>query len=108
MSRELKKTTDFSQAGKVPILVYEYFLSNGSSDEIQGSEVVFNIKLENDDIQDIDLRWEQTPLFRSDPLSNNVFGGIYVTKLQHSSQIQTIMALYNQEILRGGGKRNYH
>ena len=25
-----------------------------------------------------------------------------------SSQIQTIMALYNQEILRGGGKRDYH
>ena len=89
-------------------MVYEYVRPMGSSDEIQGSEVVFNVKLENDDIQDIDLRWEQLLLFRSDPPSDNVFGGFYVTKLQHSSQIQTITALYNEEILRGGGKRNYH
>ena len=31
-----------------------------------------------------------------------------VSKLQNSSQLQTIVALYNPEILRGGGERDHH
>ena len=34
--------------------------------------------------------------------------GLYVSMLQDSSQVQTMMALYNQEILRGEGQRDYH
>ena len=54
------------------------------------------MKLEND---------EQALLLTSDP-SDKVLEGLYVSKLQDSSQVQTIMALYNQEILREGGKRD--
>ena len=41
----------------------------------------------------------------SDPPSDIVSEGLYVSKLQHFSEVQTIMALYNEEILGGGGKR---
>ena len=47
-------------------------------------------------------------LLTSDPPSDKVLEGLYISKLQDSSQVQTIMALYNQEILREGGKRDYH
>ena len=57
--------------------------------------------------QDFDLRWKQALLLTSDPPSDKVLG-LYVSKLQDSSQAQTIMALKNQEILRGGGQRDYH
>ena len=87
--RELKRTTDFSD--KLP--------------KLSG---LFSIELENDDIQDFDLRWEQALLLTSDPPSDKVFEGLYVSKMQDSSQGQTIMALYKQECLRGGGKRDYH
>ena len=66
------------------------------------------MKLENDDIQDYDLRWEQALLLASDPPSDKVLEGLYVSKLQDSFQAQTIMALFNQEILRGRGRRDYH
>ena len=89
-------------------LVYEYFRPTGSCDDIQGLSGLLGIKLENDDIQDFDLRWEQALLLTSVPPFDNVLEGLYVSKLQDSSQIQTIMALYNQEILRGGGKRDFH
>ena len=62
--------------------------------------------MENDDIQDFDLRWEQALLLTSDPPSDKVLEGLYVSKLQDSFQAQTIMALENQEILRR--KRDYH
>ena len=44
----------------------------------------------------------------SDPPSDKVSEGLYVSKLQDSSQSQTVVALHNQENLRGGGKRDYH
>ena len=66
------------------------------------------MKLDKDDIQDFDLHWEQALLVTSDPPSDKVLEGLYVSKLQDSSQAQTIMALYNHEILREGGKRDHH
>ena len=51
---------------------------------------------------------EQALLLTSDLPSDKVSEGLYVSKLQDSSQVQTIMALYNQEILREGEKRDDH
>ena len=65
------------------------------------------IKLQNDDIQDFDLRWEQALLLTSDPPSDKVLD-LYVFKLQDCAREKTIMALFNQEILRGKGKRDDH
>ena len=85
--------------------MYDYFRTAGSYDEIQGLSGLFNIRLENDDIQDFDLRWEQALLSASDLPSNKIVESLYISKLQNSSQIQSIMALYNQEIIRGGRQR---
>ena len=79
-----------------------------SYDEIQGSSGLFSIKLENDDIQDFDSLWVEALLLTSDLPPDNFLEGPYVSKLQDSSQAQTIMTLYNLEILRGGGQRDYH
>ena len=103
-----QKDNRFLRGRQIVYLVYEYFRPTGSYGEIQGLSGLFSIKLENDDIQDFDLRWRQALLLPSDPPSDNVLEGLYFSKLQDSSQIQTIMALYKQEIMRGGGKRDYH
>ena len=47
-------------------------------------------------------------MLTSDPPSDKVWEGLCSSNLKHSSQVQTIVALYNQEILRGGGKGDYH
>ena len=69
---------------------------------------LFSIKVDNDDIQDFDFRWDQTLLLTSDPPLDYFSEGLYVSKLQDSSQAHTIMALYDQEILLGGRQRDYH
>ena len=83
-----------------------FFRPTGFYDEIQSLSGLFSIELENDDIQDFDLRWGQALLLTSDPPSDKVLEGLYVSKLLVSFQAQTIMTLYNQEILRGGGQRD--
>ena len=58
---------------QIAYLIYEYFRLTGSYDEIQGLSRLFSIKMENDDIQDFDLRWEQTLLLTSDPPSDKIW-----------------------------------
>ena len=103
-----QKDNRFLRGRQIAHLIYEYFRLLDQMIEIQGLSGLFSIKLENDDTQDFDLRWEQALLLISDPPSDKVLEGLYVSKLQDSSQAHTIMALLNQEILRGGGKRDYH
>ena len=101
-----QKDNRFLRRRQIAYLIYEYDRPTGSYDEIKGLSGLFSIKLENDHIQEFDLRWEQALLLTNDPPSDKVLEGLHVSKLQDSSQ--ALMALYNQEILRGGGKRVYH
>ena len=103
-----QKDNLFLRGRQIAHLIFEYFRPAGSYDEIQGLSGLFSIKLENDDSLDFELRWEKALLVTSDLPSDKVLEGLYVSKLQDSCQAQTIMALFNQEILRGGGLRDYH
>ena len=103
-----QKDNRFLRGRQIAFLIYEYFRPTGSFDEIQGLSGLFSIKMQDDDIQDFDLRWEQALLLTSDPPSDKVLEGLYASKIQESSQAQTIVARYNQENLRGGGQRDYH
>ena len=77
-------------------MIFEHVRPTGSCDEIQGLSGLFSIELENDDIQDFALRWEQALLLTSDLPSDKVSEGLYVSKLQDSSQAQTIMAIQSR------------
>ena len=74
-------------------MIYDHFRSTGSHDEVQCLSGLFSIRLENDDIQDFDRRWEQALLSASDPSSDKILEGLYKSKLQDSFHLQTIMAL---------------
>ena len=87
-----QKNNRFLRGRQIAYLIYESFRPTGSYDEIHGLSGLFSIKLGNDDIQDFDLRWEQALLLTSDPPSDKVLEGLYVSKLQDSAQAQTIMA----------------
>ena len=89
-------------------MIYDHFRSTGSYDAVQCLSGLFSIRSENDDIQDFDRRWEQALLSAGDPPSDKILEGLYILKVQDSFQLQTIMALYNPEIRRGGGERYYH
>ena len=60
-------------------MVYEYFRPTGSYDEIQGLSGLLSNKMEDDDIQGFDVRWEQALLLTSDPPSDKVFEGLYAS-----------------------------
>ena len=75
-------------------MIYDHFRSTGFHEEIQSLSGLFSIQLENDDIQDFDLRWEEASLYTSDRPSDKNVEGLYLSKLQVFSRLQTIMAVY--------------
>ena len=71
------------------------------------SQILFNIRLQKDDVQDFDVRWDQTLLSASDMPSDVILEGLYKSELQDSLQLQTVLALYDQETVRNNGQTSY-
>ena len=61
---------------------------------------LFNICLQNDDVQDSDARWDQILSGTSEMLPENVLEGLYRNKLQCSEQLQAVFAMSNPELNR--------
>ena len=85
-------------------MIYEHFRAIGAYDAVQGLSDLFNIRLQNDDVQDFDLRWDQALLSVSEMRSDVILEGFFKSKLQDSVQLQTLLALYDQETVRNNGQ----
>ena len=68
---------------------------------------MFTLSLQNDNVQDFDVRWDQALLSVSEIPSDVILEGLYKSKLEDPVQLQTVLALYNQETARNNGKTNY-
>ena len=81
-------------------MIYVHFQATGAYDAAQGLLDLFNICLNDDDIEDFDTRWDNVPLAISEIPQENVPEGLYKMKLQGSAQLQTVLAMYNEELIR--------
>ena len=68
-------------------MIYEHFRATGAYDAVQGLSDLFNIRLQNDDVQDFDVRWDQALLSASETPTEMVLEGLYKSKLQDSVQL---------------------
>ena len=64
-------------------------------------------RLQNDDAQDFDVRWDQTLLSANEMLSDVVLEALCKSKLQDSVQLLVVLALCDQETVRNNGQTNY-
>ena len=74
-------------------MIYEHFRATGACEVVQGLSDLFSVRLQNDDVQDFDVRWDEALLSASDMLSDVILEGLYKSKLQDSVQLQTVLAL---------------
>ena len=66
------------------------------------------MSLQSDDVQDFNVRWDHALCTVSEMPSDAILEGLYKSNLQNSVQLQTVMALYDQEVARNNGTPNYH
>ena len=85
-------------------MIYEHFRATGAHDAVQGRSGLFRKRLQTDDVQDFDVRWDHALLSASDMPPDVILEGLYKSKLQDSVQLQTVLAFYDQETVRNNGQ----
>ena len=88
-------------------MTHENFRATRAYEAAQGLSDLFNIRLQNDDVQDFDVRWDQALLSASETPTEMILEGLYKSKLQDSVQLQTVLALYDQETVRNKRQPSY-
>ena len=97
----------FLRGRHISHMIYEHFSATGAYEAVQGLPNLFSIRLQNDDVQDFDVRWDQAPLSATHMPSDVILEGVYKSKLQDSVQLQTVLALYDQGTVPNNGQTNY-
>ena len=95
-----QKDDRFLRGRQIAYMIYEYSRAIGAYEAVQGHSDLFNFRLQNDDVQDFDTRWEQALLSASEIPTELVLEGLFKSKVLDSVQLQTVLALYEQENIR--------
>ena len=103
-----QKDDRLSRGRQIAHMSYEHFRATGAYAAVQGLSDLFTTSFQNDDVQDVDVRWDQALSAVCDMLSDVILEGLYKSKLQYSVQLQPVLALYDQETARNNGNPNYH
>ena len=88
-------------------MIYEYFRAAGAHEAVQGLSDLLSIRLQDDDVQDFDTRWEQALLAASEIPTVTVLEGLHMSKLQDSVQLHTVLDMYEQETVRKNEPPNF-
>ena len=97
----------FLRGREIASMIYKHFRVSGACEAVQELSDLFSFRLQNDYVQDFDVRWDQTLLSACDMPSGVILEGLYKSKLQDSVQLQTVLALYDQETARHSGQPIY-
>ena len=102
-----QKDDRFLRGRQIAYIIYEHFRATGVEKAVQGLSDLFNIRLQNDDIQDFDTRWDHALLAASEIPTEIVLEGLYKSELQDSVQLQTVLALYARDNIRNNEPPSY-
>ena len=87
-------------------MIYEHSRATGAYEAAQTLTGLFTKSVQNDDVQNFDLSWDQALLSASD-MPSDILERLYKSKSQNSVLLQTLLALCDQETARNNGKPNY-
>ena len=99
-----QKCDRFSRVRQTAHMICEYFRATGAYEAVQALFDLFKMRLQNDDVQDFDVQWDQVLLSASEIPAEMILEGLYKSILQDSVQLRTVLALYDQETVRNNGK----
>ena len=80
-------------------MIYEHFRATGAYEAVQCLSDLLKKRLHNDDVQDLDTRWDQALLSAIEIPTELILDGFYKSKLQESVQLQPALAMCEQENL---------
>ena len=79
-------------------MIYEYFRVTGVHDSVENYADLFTIVLRNDDIQEVDSKWDGILLSMTRIPSDDILESLYKLRIRESEKLNTVLELYDLEI----------
>ena len=96
----------FLSERQMAFMIYEYFRVTGAHEAVLDYSDLFRITSQGDGIQDFDTRWDQVLLSTSE-VPNDILEILYKMRKRESDQLQTVLAMYEQEPNQDRSKPSY-
>ena len=94
--------------GRFLRVIYEYFRVTGANDSVENYADLFTIVLRNDDIQEIDSKWDEILLSMTKIPPDAILEGLYKLRIRESEKLKTVLELYDLEIHQKKLGPDYH
>ena len=106
--QKAQKQDRFLRGRQIAYLIYEYFRVTGANDSVENYADLFTISLRNDDIQELDSKWDGILLSMTKIPLDDILEGLYKLRIRESGKLKTVLELYNMEIHQKKLGPDYH
>ena len=96
--QKAQKEDRFPRGRQVAFMIYDYFRVTGAHDTVLDCADLFSVTLHDDNIQEVDTRWDEVLLSMSKIPSDDILESLYKLRVCESAQLKTVLELYDMEI----------
>ena len=96
--QKAQKEDRFLRGRQIAFMIFVYYRVTGAHDTKLDSADFFSVTLRDDNVQEIDTRWDEVLLSMSKIPSDDVLESLYKLRIRESEQLKTVLELYEMEI----------
>ena len=86
--QEAQKEDRFLRGRQIAFMIYDYFRVTGAHDSVLDYADLFSVTLHEDNIQELDTRWDEVLLFMSKIPSDDILESLYKLRIHESVQLK--------------------
>ena len=101
--QKAQKEDRFLRGRQIAFMIYDCFRVKGALDYAD----VFTLTLRNDDVQELDMRWDEVLLSASKIPSDDILESLSKLRIRESVQLKTVLELDDMEIHQKISMTNY-
>ena len=98
--QKAQKEDRFLRRKQIAYLIYGYFRVIGANDSIENFADLFTVALRNDNIQELDSKWDEILLSMTKPPPDDILEGLYKLRIRESDKLKTVLELYDWRFIR--------
>ena len=106
--QKAQKEDRFLRGRQIAYLIYEQFRVTGTDDSVENYTDLFTIVLRNDDIQELDSKWDGILLSMTKIPHDDILEGLYKLRIRESNKLKTVLELHDLETHQKKLGPDYH
>ena len=106
--QKVQKQDRFLRGRQIAYLIYDYIRVTGAHGSVENYADLFTISLRNDDIQELDSKWDGILLSMTKIPPDDILEGLYKLRIRESEKLKTVLELYDLETHQKKLGPDYH